>query len=192
MRAFFDAEPERGGGRAGATGGNPDTASPASRRAPASGPYDVRRWLRWASWLIGWKKTLLVLLVVFGMPSLVLYAWQRGPYKPGVALLEVSVAARAVLGSPIDAGLPDGGSFERIDSAGPRGTATVAFKAAGPLGQGRVHVRARRVREAWRIEAAVLVPAGAARGIDLISDRPLEAGDPALDAAMGTASGKDW
>lgn len=213
VRAFFDSEPawsgDHAGTRAGASddapGVEPDGAWPAARHAPLPAsyptpvsrpapmpePYDVGRWLRWASWLIGWKQSLLVLLVAFGIPLMVLYSWQLGPYKPGVALLEASVAARTVLGSPIDADLPDGGSFDRIDGQGPSAIATVAFEATGPAGEGRVYVRARRVGGAWRVDAAVLVPAGAPGGIDLIADRAMETGDPALEAAMRLGS-KDW
>lgn len=121
-----------------------------------------RKWARW-----GLVVLLLWLLLMVGIFAAVFATLKHSePYQLGVRALHANPEAIALLGEPIETGLPMGG----IQTSGPVGEANLSFSAEGPRGEATVHLRAVRSLGQWQVERAVLEDAKSGRRIELVED----------------------
>jgi hypothetical protein len=118
---------------------------------------------KWAWW--GLAVLLLWVLLLAGIFAAVFATMKHSePYQLGVRALHANPEAVALLGEPIDTGLPMGG----MQTSGPVGEANLSFSAEGTRGEGTVHLHAVRSLGQWQVESAVLEDAKHNRRIELV------------------------
>jgi Cytochrome oxidase complex assembly protein 1/Protein of unknown function (DUF3176) len=121
-----------------------------------------RGWAKWGA-IIWLGAVVLFASIFFGVFALLKHS---EAYQLGVAKLQASPVAVAVLGTPITAGTPNG---KVSVQAGGTGEAILNFPASGPKAAGTVVVEAVRKDGVWTITRLTLKPAGSDRAINLIN-----------------------
>ena len=120
----------------------------------------------WAIWgLIIWIAVGLFFAGVFGGVFSIMKNSEA--YQLGLARLQASPAAVAVLGTPITAGIVTGS----VKFSGDSGNADLSFSARGPRASGVVMLQAVKKNGVWEIIRMTLKPDGKNEVIDLVGGR---------------------
>lgn len=107
-----------------------------------------RKWALWGfvSWLA------MIALFVLAIMAIVASMKSSDAYKLAMATLNASNQAVALLGAPIEAGVPSG----NMHISGASGTADMSFSVEGSQRNGTVYFQATKELGQWRIDRAVL------------------------------------
>lgn len=117
---------------------------------------------KWAIWgFVIW----LVVVGAIGGGIFAIIASLKGSeaYRMSVAALNADAQAVAVLGQPIDTGIPQGS----IKVSGPDGSANISYSAEGPKGEGKVYVEATKAMGQWTFDDAVFEDAATGERIPI-------------------------
>jgi hypothetical protein len=116
----------------------------------------------WAIWgVIAWLALIGFIVAIWF--SVTAMFKQSEAYQMGLARVQASSAAVAVLGSPITGGMPSGS----IETSGPRGSAELQFSVSGPKGNGTVYLRATKSLGVWILDRIELQVEGRSGRINL-------------------------
>lgn len=113
------------------------------------------------NWAIAGAALWVIALLLVGLAVAVFFAVaimlkSSDAYQLGVHTLKADRQAVALLGRPVDTGIPSGS----IHLSGPDGRASLSFRAEGPNGEGSVYIKATRSMGQWHIDQAQLASAG--------------------------------